>query len=158
VLPGNKKFSEGDILSAFGQGSGRASDPGEVMARCVSVSFSAATSLSDLFLDDLDCGYLAKRKLAEAESEGLRPGRLCRHRSPANISVEPSVRLAMARRVALRRPRRGGDHGTEAEYADCDESRRVELMAEPRCPKAKISPDSLSDRDRHPIPPLRNHA
>jgi uncharacterized sporulation protein YeaH/YhbH (DUF444 family) len=44
---------------------------------------------------------LAKRKLAEAESEGVRRAGYSTSGSPANISVSRTVQLAMARRIAL---------------------------------------------------------
>jgi uncharacterized sporulation protein YeaH/YhbH (DUF444 family) len=84
---------------------------------------------------------LAKRKLAEAESEGLRRAGYSTSGSPANISVSRTVRLAMARRIALRRPRPETIAQLEAEIAGCDEARRVELMAELDALKAKS--DSL---------------
>src|ERR1700683_5803173 len=58
--------------------------------------------------------------------------------SPANISVSRSVRLAMARRVALRRPRPETIAQLEAELADCGEARRVEWLAEIEALKAKV--------------------
>jgi uncharacterized sporulation protein YeaH/YhbH (DUF444 family) len=48
------------------------------------------------------------------------------------------VQLAMARRIALRRPRPETIAQLEAEVADCDEARRVELMAELDALKAKF--------------------
>ena len=77
----------------------------------------------DLFLDDLELPDLAKRKLAEAESEGLRRAGYTTSGSPANISVSRTVRLALARRVGLRRPRPETIAQLEAELADCDEAR-----------------------------------
>ena len=49
-----------------------------------------------------------------------------------------TVRLAMARRVALRRPRPETIAQLEAELADCDEARRIELLAEIDALKAKL--------------------
>jgi len=71
----------------------------------------------DLFLDDLELPDLAKRKLAEAESEDC-AGRYSTSGSPANISVSRTVRLALARRVALRRPRPEMIAQLEAQDAD----------------------------------------
>ena len=45
----------------------------------------------DLFLDDLELPDLAKRKLAEAESEGLQRAGYATSGSPANISVSRTV-------------------------------------------------------------------
>jgi len=139
VLPGNKKFIEGDILPRSGEGSGRASDPGEGDGEDAFRFVLSRDEFVDLFLDDLELPDLAKRKLAEAESEGLRRAGYATSGSPANISVSRTVRLALARRVALRRPRPETIAELEAEVADCgDEARRVELMAELAALKAKL--------------------
>jgi uncharacterized sporulation protein YeaH/YhbH (DUF444 family) len=137
VLPGNKKFVEGDILPRSGQGSGRASEPGEGDGEDAFRFVLSREEFVDLFLDDLELPDLAKRKLAEAESDGLHRAGYATSGSPANISVSRTVRLAMARRVALRRPRPERIAELEAEIADCDEARRVELMAEIGALKAK---------------------
>jgi uncharacterized sporulation protein YeaH/YhbH (DUF444 family) len=139
VLPGNKKFIEGDLLPRSGEGgSGRASDPGEGDGEDAFRFVLSRDEFVDLFLDDLELPDLAKRKLAEAEGEGLRRAGYATSGSPANISVSRTVRLAMARRVALRRPRPETIAELEAEIADCDEARRTELMAELEALKAKF--------------------
>jgi uncharacterized sporulation protein YeaH/YhbH (DUF444 family) len=139
VLPGNKKFIEGDILPRSGEGRGRSSDPGEGDGEDAFRFVLSRDEFVDLFLDDLELPDLAKRKLAEAESEGLRRAGYATTGSPANISVSRTVRLALARRVALRRPRPETIAELEAELADCgDEARRVELMAELAALKAKL--------------------
>ena len=140
VLPGNKKFVEGDVLQRSGEGLGRkASDPGEGDGEDAFRFVLSRDEFVDLFLDDLELPDLAKRKLAEAESEGLRRAGYATTGSPANISVSRTVRLALARRVALRRPRPEAIAELEAELADCDdEARRIELMAEIAVLKAKL--------------------
>ena len=139
VFPGNKKFIEGDILPRSGEGSGRASDPGEGDGEDAFRFVLSRDEFVDLFLDDLELPDLAKRKLAEAEIEGLRRAGYATSGSPANISVSRTVRLALARRVALRRPRPETIAELEAEIAACgDEARRVELMAELAALKAKL--------------------
>jgi uncharacterized protein len=138
VLPGNKKFVEGDILPRSGEGSGRQTEPGEGDGEDAFRFVLSRDEFVDLFLDDLELPDLAKRKLAEAESEGLHRAGYATSGSPANISVSRTVRLAMARRVALRRPRPETIAELEAEVADCDEARRVELMAEIDALKARI--------------------
>ena len=91
-----------------------------------------------MFLDDLELPDLAKRKLADIESEGLRRAGYTTSGSPANISVSRTVRRAMARRVALRRPRPEEIAELEAEAETCDdERRRAELLAEIEALKAK---------------------
>src|ERR1700726_829016 len=139
VLPGNKKYVERDMLPRSGEGRGkRASDPGEGDGEDAFRFVLSRDEFVDLFLDDLELPDLAKRKLAEAESEGLRRAGYSTSGSPANISVSRTVRLAMARRIALRRARPETIAQLEAEIADCDEARRVELMAELDALKAKF--------------------
>ncbi len=138
VLPGNKKFVEGDILPRSGEsrqkGSGAGEGDGEDAFRFV----LSRDEFVDLFLDDLELPDLAKRKLAQAESEGLRRAGYTTSGSPANLSVSRTVRLALARRVALKRPRAETIAELEAELADCDDARRSVLLAEIEALKTKL--------------------
>src|ERR1700760_4186296 len=138
VLPGNKKFIEGDMLPRSGEGRGKASDPGEGDSGDAFRFVLSRDEFVDLFLDDLELPDLAKRKLAEAEGEGVHRAGYSTSGSPANISVGRTVRLAMARRVALRRPRPEQIAELEAEITVCDEARRIELLAEIDALKAKV--------------------
>src|ERR1700710_1886736 len=139
VLPGNKKFIEGDWLQrSGGEGRGRPSDPGEGDGEDAFRFVLSRDEFVDLFLDDLELPDLAKRKLAEAEGEGIQRAGYATTGSPANMSVSRTVSRAMARRVALRRPRPEQIAELEAEAANCDEARRAELMAEIDALKAKI--------------------
>jgi hypothetical protein len=138
VLPGNKKFIEGDMLPRSGEGRGKASEPGEGDSEDAFRFVLSRDEFVDLFLDDLELPDLAKRKLTETESEGIHRAGYATSGSPANISVSRTVRLALARRVALRRPRPEQIAELEAELADCDERRRLELIAEIEALKAKV--------------------
>src|SRR3954451_8170127 len=131
LLPGNKEYIEGDTIqrppSGGGGGGSEGSPDGEGED-----DFRFALSRDefvDLFLEDLELPDLAKRKLAEAEGEGLQRAGYSTSGSPANISVSRTVRLALARRVALRRPRPETIAELEVQLEDCDEARRIELMA-----------------------------
>src|ERR1700758_5065828 len=86
-------------------GSGRKSDPGQGDSEDSFRFVLTREEFVDLFLDDLELPDLAKRKLAEADSEGLRRAGYATTGSPANLSVRRTVSRALARRVALRRPR-----------------------------------------------------
>ena len=107
VLPGNKEFVEGDVLPRSGEGGGRnrhgSAGEGED-EDAFRFTLSSAEFL-DLFLDDLELPDLAKRRVAEAEHEGIRRAGYAVSGSPANIAVNRTMRLAMGRRIALRRPR-----------------------------------------------------
>ncbi|MCX7322259.1 MAG: YeaH/YhbH family protein [Hyphomicrobiales bacterium] len=138
VLPGNKKFVEGDILqrpqSKSGGGNGAGEGDGEDAFRFV----LSREEFVDIFLDDLELPDLSKRKLAEVENEGLRRAGYTTVGSPANISIGRTVRRAMARRVALQRPRPEEIARLEAELAECDDERRLVLTAEIERLKSKV--------------------
>ena len=138
VLPGNKKFVEGDILPRSGEkGGGKPRDPGEGDSEDAFRFVLSRDEFVDLFLDDLELPDLAKRKLAEAESEGIQRAGYATSGSPANISISRTASRALARRVALRRPRLAAIEKLEAELAECDEARRAELLAELEALRAK---------------------
>jgi len=139
VLPGNKKFVEGDILPRSGEcRGGRGSQPGEGDSEDDFRFVLSRDEFVDLFLDDLELPDLAKRRLAEAESEGLQRAGYSTSGSPANISISRTVQLALARRVALRRPRPHEIAELEAELEECTgEGRRGELVAQIEALKAK---------------------
>ncbi|MBN8988513.1 MAG: YeaH/YhbH family protein [Rhizobiales bacterium] len=138
VLPGNKKFIEGDMLPRSGGGGGKAGGAGEGDSEDAFRFVLSREEFVDLFLDDLELPDLAKRKLAEVESEGLRRAGFATSGSPANISISRTVSRAMARRVALRRPKPDEIAALEAELLVCDdEARRAVLLAEIEALKAK---------------------
>jgi uncharacterized protein len=138
VLPGNKKFVEGDILPrSGGGGGGRPTEPGSGDGEDAFRFVLSRDEFVDLFLDDLELPDLAKRKLADVESEGIQRAGYTTSGSPANISISRTVSRALARRVALRRPRPETIASLEAELAECDEERRAELLAEIEALKAK---------------------
>ncbi|MDU6962780.1 MAG: DUF444 family protein, partial [Staphylococcus sp.] len=138
VLPGNKKFIEGDILPRSGDGSGRKSGPGQGDSEDAFRFVLSKEEFVNLFLDDLELPDLAKRKFAEAESEGLVRAGYSTSGSPANISISRTVTRAMARRVALRRPRPEAIAELEARIAEeTDEEKKAALVAELETLKAK---------------------
>ncbi|MCC8964332.1 YeaH/YhbH family protein [Bradyrhizobium sp. Pear76] len=138
VMPGNKKFVEGDWLQRPNQGGAKGSGAGEGDSEDAFRFVLSREEFVDLFLDDLELPDLAKRKLAETESEGIRRAGYATSGSPANISISRTVSRALARRVALRRPRKDEIETLEAELAECDdETRRTELLALLEALKAK---------------------
>jgi len=139
VLPGNKKFIEGDVLPRPSGGSGKGGrQAGEGDSEDTFRFVLSREEFVDLFLDDLELPDLAKRKLAEVESQGIRRAGYSTSGSPANISISRTVSRALARRVALRRPRPEALAELEAELENCSEARRVEILAEIEALKSKI--------------------
>lgn len=106
VLPGNRDYIEGDTMDrpdpAGGGGSGAGEGDGENEFRFV----LTREEFLDLFLDDLELPDLAKRRLVADEVEGVRRAGYTTSGSPASLSVSRTMRHAMARRLALRRPSR----------------------------------------------------
>jgi uncharacterized sporulation protein YeaH/YhbH (DUF444 family) len=139
VLPGNKDFVEGDVLPRSAEGRGRSRD-GSV-GECDEDAFRFTLSREeflDLFLDDLELPDLAKRRLAEAEHEGVRRAGYAVSGSPANIAVNRTMRLAMGRRIALRRPRPQAIQQLREEIARAEDEERVQaLKAEVEALEAK---------------------
>ncbi len=121
VLPGNKKYVQGDTIARpeeDGGGSG-ASDGGEGED-----DFRFALSdeeFLDLFLEDLELPDLAKRQvLGVEETQPVRAG----YRSsgpPASLSVARTMRNSLSRRAALGRPRSEDIAAMEAEIARLDD-------------------------------------
>src|SRR3981081_3340839 len=102
VVPGNKKFGEGDILPRSREAGGKPSEPGQGDGEDAFRFVLSRDEFVDLFLDDLELPDLAKRKLAEADSEGLRRAGYATSGSPANISVSRTGRPPAGRRGARR--------------------------------------------------------
>ena len=138
VLPGTKKFVEGDIIPRPNPRGGKGSGPGEGDSEDAFRFVLTRDEFVDLFLDDLELPDLAKRKLAQTESQGLRRAGYSTSGSPANISISRTVSRALARRVALRRPRPEEIEELEAELETCEPSRRDELIAEIAALKSKL--------------------
>ena len=138
VLPGNKKFVEGDMLPRSGEARGKASGAGEGDGEDAFRFILSRDEFVDLFFDDLELPDLAKRKPAEVDNEGFRRAGYATSGSPSNIAVSRTVRLALARRVALRRPRPETIAKLEVDIMNCDEAERTKLIAEAEALKAKI--------------------
>ncbi len=131
ILPGNKEFVQGDIIPRppAGQGNSRAAGEGEgtdafrfVLTR---------EEFLDLFLEDLELPALVKRRLAGVEREVPRRAGYSKWGSPTAMAVVATMRLAMMRRLALRRPPVGSLERLQAELFMCEDAgRRSELLVE----------------------------
>jgi uncharacterized sporulation protein YeaH/YhbH (DUF444 family) len=140
VHPGNKHFVEGDVLPRPAQGGGRRHGSAGEGEDEDAFRFSLSPKeFLDLFLDDLELPELVKRRLAEVEHEGVRRAGYSVAGSPANISVKRTMQLAMARRIALRRPRPQLIKQLQEaiEHAE-DEERSQALKAEVDALEAKV--------------------
>jgi uncharacterized sporulation protein YeaH/YhbH (DUF444 family) len=138
VLPGNKKFVEGDHLPRPAAGGGKQRDAGEGDAEDAFRFVLTREEFLDVFLDDLELPDLAKRRLVDGQQQAVRRAGYAVSGSPANISVSRTMRIAMARRIALRRPRLKTIQELDAELADCeDEEQRAKTKAKVDALRAK---------------------
>ncbi len=121
VLPGNKKYIQGDTIARpeDEEGGSGASDGGEGED-----DFRFALSdeeFLDLFLEDLELPDLAKRQvMGVEETQPVRAG----YRSsgpPASLSVVRTMRNSLSRRMALGRPKPEEVAALEAEIVRLDD-------------------------------------
>jgi uncharacterized sporulation protein YeaH/YhbH (DUF444 family) len=124
VLPGNKRFIEGDTIErpSGGRG-GRGSEGspdggGEDDFRFV----LSREEFIDLFLDDLELPDLAKKRVTTLDSEQWRRAGFTVAGSPANLALKRTMQNSLSRRIALRRPRLDDIEELRARIQELEES------------------------------------
>jgi uncharacterized sporulation protein YeaH/YhbH (DUF444 family) len=121
ILPGNKEYVPGDTIKRPGGGSGQGSKAGMGSGEDSFSFILTREEFLDLFLDDLELPDLAKRRLTTSEAEESRRAGFTTSGSPANLSIARSMRNALSRRLALRRPGGAVVRELEAEIARLEE-------------------------------------
>ncbi|MDF2995633.1 MAG: hypothetical protein K0R27_1270 [Xanthobacteraceae bacterium] len=139
VLPGNKTFVEGDLIPRpEGSGGGKPRDGGQGASEDAFRFILTREEFLDLFLDDLELPDLAKRRLVNADQVNPVRAGYSVTGSPANIAVNRTMRLAMMRRVALRRPKPETVAKMSSELAECDDAEsRLSLEAKIKALEAR---------------------
>jgi len=151
VLPGNRDFLPGDSIDRprkdGGQGDG--DEPGSGEGRD---SFAFALSREEflaLFFDDLELPNLERTRFGEMSMQRMRRGGYSREGLPANLLPGMTVRMGIARRIALRGALAERIAELEAECAGCNGPRRDALIEEiERLRKRRGSLPFLEDVDR----------
>ena len=107
LLPGNKKFVQGDMIPKDKNGGGGAGSEGSADGSGEDAFRFMLTQdeYLDLFFDDLELPDLAKKRLASTESFSLHRAGYSVSGSPANLSLTRTMRNSLSRRVALHRPK-----------------------------------------------------
>lgn len=107
IFPGNKEYLEGDKIPRppGGGGEGGGSEAGTGEGEDEFRFVLTREEFLDLFLDDLELPDLAKRRLTGGESYEIRRAGYTTTGSPASLSVSRTMRNAMSRRIALKRPK-----------------------------------------------------
>lgn len=104
ILPGNKHFAPGDLISKPGQGSG-ARAPGNKASEDDFRFVLSREEVLELFFEDLELPDLVKLNLKEIHAFKPRRAGFAATGSPTNISVGRTMRNSHGRRIALRRPK-----------------------------------------------------
>jgi hypothetical protein len=106
ILPGNKRFVEGDTVDRPPGGGGGGSTGGDGGEGEDDFRFVLTRDeFLDLFLDDLELPDLAKRRVATVETQGVRRAGYTVTGSPVNLALLRSMRNSLSRRIAMRRPK-----------------------------------------------------
>ncbi|PKA42576.1 YeaH/YhbH family protein [Rhizobium sullae] len=131
ILPGNRAFVEGDIIPRPpGRSGGRPKEAGEGDGEDGFRFVLTREEFLDVFLDDLELPDLAKRRLTETEEESPVRAGYSVSGSPSNLAVGRTTRMAMMRRIALRRPRIQEIEALRREIEECeDDEKRGALEA-----------------------------
>ena len=106
VLPNNKEFSEGDQIERPEGGAGKKGHQGANSGDGIDeFSFSLTREeFIDIFFEDMELPNLVKLKLKDINAFKLKRAGYTNTGNPANIDIKETSKLALARRVALRRP------------------------------------------------------
>jgi len=120
VLPGNKEYREGDEIQrppggggGGGGSEGSADGSGEDTFRFV----LTREEFLSLFLDDLELPDMAKRRLVDGADPAWHRAGYSVSGSPANLSLQRTMRNSLSRRIALKRPKPEEVEALEAEIA-----------------------------------------
>jgi len=120
LLPGNKKYVEGDGIArpeGGGKGSGPSADgDGEDDFRFALTD----DEFLELYLEDLELPDLAKRQVKGLEAVQFRKAGFSVSGPPSRMSVPRTMRNALSRRLALRRPTAADIEALEAGVAEAD--------------------------------------
>ena len=105
VLPGNREYLPGDSVSRPRRGESDGADGDDPGSGEGSDSFAFALSREEflaLFFDDLELPNLERTRFGEMSMERMRRGGYSREGLPSNLLPGMTVRMGIARRIALR--------------------------------------------------------
>ncbi len=150
VLPGNREYVPGDSIARPRGGGGRGGpegdEPGEGEGRDSFAFVLSRDEFLALFFDDLELPNLERTRFGEVTMERTRRAGFSRDGVPGNLSPAMTVRMSIARRIALR--------GALSERID--ELRREQDAADPAA-HAQISEEiARLERRRERLPFLED--
>jgi hypothetical protein len=153
VLPGNREFVPGDAIKrpqgGSGQGGPEGDEPGQGEGRDEFAFVLSRDEFLSLFFDDLELPNLERTRFGDVTMERSRRAGYSRDGVPGNLAPAMTVRMSIARRIALRGAinRRLGELAEERLGADA--TRRAEIDDEyERLVRRRDSLPFLEDVDR----------
>lgn len=105
VLPGNREFVPGDTIKrprGGGQGGPAGDEPGRGEGRDDFAFVLSRDEFLALFFDDLELPNLERTRFGEVTMERSRRAGYSRDGAPSNLAPARTVRMSIARRIALR--------------------------------------------------------
>lgn len=108
VLPGNRDYVEGDLIDRpTGESGGGGTEPGRGGGQEDAFKFVLTREeFLSIFLDDLELPDFIKRGLVDTQKLGSRRAGYTTSGTPANLALGRTMQISLARRIAMRRPRR----------------------------------------------------
>jgi uncharacterized protein len=120
VLPGNKKYIEGDTI-ARPEGGGASSSAGDDGGGEDEFRFALTDDeYLDLFLEDLELPDLAKRQITGEAAVLWRQAGFSTAGPPSRMSIPRTMRHSLSRRIALRRPKPAAIEEARAALAEAE--------------------------------------
>jgi len=153
VLPGNREFIPGDTIKRPSGGSGRGGpegdEPGQGEGRDDFAFVLSRDEFLSLFFDDLELPNLERTRFGEVTMERSRRAGYSRDGVPGNLAPAMTVRMSIARRIALRGAINRRLAELEEERTGADEARQAEIDEEfDRLVRRRDSLPFLEDVDR----------
>lgn len=132
VLPGNRDYVEGDLIDRpTGENGGGGTEPGKGGGQEDAFRFVLTREeFLSIFLDDLELPDFAKRGLVDTQKLGVRRAGYTISGTPANLSLGRTMRMSLARRIAMGRPKHQVVERLEQESAVSSDQDVAELLAE----------------------------
>jgi hypothetical protein len=142
VLPGNKKYIDGDRIPRPDEEDGGGGPSGDGEGEDEFRFALSDEEFLDLFLEDLELPDLAKRQVMGEEEEQPRRAGFKSSGPPAALSVARTMRNSLSRRMALKRPKPEEIAAIEARIASAeaagDDAARAAAMLELECAQRRM--------------------
>lgn len=152
VVPGNREFLPGDKLprpEESGAGDGEGDEAGEGEGRDSFAFVLSREEFLALFFDDLELPNLERTRFGEVTMERVQRAGYSREGLPLNLLPAMTVRMSIARRIALRGSIDDRVEELEAEREEAGADRRTEIDEEiARLRARRESLPFLEDVDR----------